>query len=382
MGDFFMPQNNFLGKGSIEKISNEIISKGYNKCLIITDDFMVKSDTFQRILKTLLAANCGFKIYDKTKSNPTIENVEDSFNLIKNHTCDFIISIGGGSSHDLAKAVAILATNGGIISDYAGVNKLKIDILPIIAVNTTAGTGSEVTAFTIITDIKNKLKLAIIDKKVTPWISVNDPETMLTMPKSLTAATGIDALTHAIEAYVSTNCNSVTDACALKAITIISNNIKTVYENGNDINAREKMAEGQFLAGMAFSNASLGYVHGIAHQLGGIYNLPHGLCNAVLLPYVIKFNGSRLDGNRYGDIAIALGINIFNKNNKFSHKIVVDYLFKLNETLNIPIKLKELNVNESDFNLIATNALKDPCSLTNPIQTNVEGVIQILKDAY
>lgn len=382
MGDFFMPQNNFLGKSSIEKISGEIASKGYEKCLIITDDFMVKSDTFQRILKALLLANSGFKVYSKTKPNPTVENVEDAFSLVENNPCDFIISIGGGSSHDLAKAVAILATNGGIISEYAGTNKLKKDVLPIIAINTTAGTGSEVTAFTIITDTKNKVKLAIIDKKMTPWISVNDPSTMLTMPKSLTAATGVDALTHAIEAYISTNSSAITNACALKAITLISNNIKIAYENGNDIKAREKMAEGQFLAGMAFSNASLGYVHGIAHQLGGIYNLPHGLCNAILLPYVIKFNGAQLEGTRFGDIANALGINVFNKNNKFSHKAVVDFLFKLNKSLNIPLNLKELNVKESDFNLIATNALKDPCSLTNPIQTNVEGIIQILKDAY
>jgi alcohol dehydrogenase len=380
--DFFMPQNNFLGENSIEKISEKIITKGYKKSLIITDDYMIKTDVFQRVLKALLRADCGFKVYSGTKPNPSIDNVNDAFSLIDNNLCDFIISIGGGSSHDLAKAVAILATNGGNIADYTGANKLKTDTLPIIAINTTAGTGSEVTAFTIITDTKNKIKLAIIDKKMTPWISVNDPSTMLSMPKGLTAATGVDALTHAIEAYVSTDSSPITDACAIKAITLISNNIKKAYDNGNDIKAREKMAEGQFLAGMAFSNASLGYVHGIAHQLGGIYNLPHGICNAVLLPYIVKFNGLKLEGTKFGDIACALGFNVFNKNNRFSHKAVVDYIFKLNKSLNIPLKLRELNVKQSDFELIATNALKDPCSLTNPIQTNVEGIIQILKDAY
>lgn len=382
MGDFFMPQNNFLGEGGIEKIALEILAKGYKKCLIITDNFMVKTDTFQRVLRSLTNANCQFKIYSGTKPNPTIENVDSAFSLVKDEPCEFVISIGGGSAHDLAKGVAIQVTNGGNIANYAGTNKLKRDALPIIAINTTAGTGSEVTAFTIITDTKNKIKLAIVDKRMTPWISVNDPTTMLSMPKGLTAATGIDALTHAIEAYVSTNSSTVTDACAIQSMNLISKHIKIAYENGKDINARDKMAEAEFLAGVAFSNASLGYVHAIAHQLGGIYNLPHGICNAVLLPYVVKFNGLRLEGKKFGDIANALGINVFNKNNKFSHKMVVDFLLKLNKSLNIPLALRELGVQESDFELIATNALKDACSFTNPVQTDVKGIIQILKDAY
>ncbi|MFP4697720.1 MAG: iron-containing alcohol dehydrogenase [Eubacteriales bacterium] len=382
MSDFFMPQNNFLGVGSIDKISEEISSQGYTKCLIITDGAMYKSKTFQRVLRTLVNANTNFKVFKDTQPNPTIENVEEAFDLIKDSPCEFIISIGGGSAHDLAKAVAILSTNGGKISDYVGVNKLKKNTLPLIAINTTAGTGSEVTSFTIITDAKNKVKLAIVDKRMTPWISVNDPLTMVTMPKGLTAATGLDALTHAIEAYVSTNSSPMTDACALKAINLIGKNLKLAYDNGENIEAREKMAEAEFLAGVAFSNASLGYVHAIAHQLGGIYDLPHGLCNAVLLPYVIKFNGSNLEGNKFGEIAYELGIKVFNKMNRFSHKMLITHLFNLNKSLNIPTNLKALDIKQTDFKTIAENALKDPCSLTNPVQTDVEGIIKILRDAF
>lgn len=377
-----MPQNNFLGVGSIDKISEEISSQGYTKCLIITDGAMYKSKTFQRVLRTLVNANTNFKVFKDTQPNPTIENVEEAFDLIKDSPCEFIISIGGGSAHDLAKAVAILSTNGGKISDYVGVNKLKKNTLPLIAINTTAGTGSEVTSFTIITDAKNKVKLAIVDKRMTPWISVNDPLTMVTMPKGLTAATGLDALTHAIEAYVSTNSSPMTDACALKAINLIGKNLKLAYDNGENIEAREKMAEAEFLAGVAFSNASLGYVHAIAHQLGGIYDLPHGLCNAVLLPYVIKFNGSNLEGNKFGEIAYELGIKVFNKMNRFSHKMLITHLFNLNKSLNIPTNLKALDIKQTDFKTIAENALKDPCSLTNPVQTDVEGIIKILRDAF
>jgi len=382
MADFFMPTNNFIGENSIEKLLLEIENKGFKKCLIITDSFMVNTDTFQKTLTILTKANVEFKVYDKTIPNPTIKNVQEAYDLIRNDKADFIISIGGGSSHDNAKAVAIIATNGGCIRNYEGINKMKTKSLPLVAINTTAGTASEMTYFCVITDEERHVKMVIVDKKMLSWISINDPLTMLSKPKSLTAATGVDALTHAIEAYLSSSNSPITDACSLHAIKLIREYLPVAYNNGSDLKSRDIMANAQFLAGMAFSNASLGYVHAIAHQLGGLYNLPHGVCNAVLLPYVTKFNGMNLEGERIGDILEAFGKKVFNKKNKFAVTILFNELIKFNRTLGIPTKLRELGVTKKDFELIATNALKDGCSLTNPVQTDVKGIISILNQAY
>ncbi len=199
---------------------------------------------------------------------------------LKEGKCDFVVSLGGGSPHDCAKGIALCATNGGHIRDYEGVDRSAKPQLPLVAINTTAGTASEMTRFCIITDESRHVKMAIVDRNVTPLMSVNDPALMVAMPKGLTAATGMDALTHAIEAYVSTAATPITDACAIKAIELISANLRLAVRDGADLKARENMAYAQFLAGMAFNNASLGYVHAMAHQLGGFYDLPHGVCNA------------------------------------------------------------------------------------------------------
>ncbi len=382
MSGFYIPQNNLLGPGCLEEISASISARGYRKALIVTDTFMEKTDTYKRLIRALTAAGCGWKVYNGTVPNPTVENVEEAYGLIAKDPCDFIVSLGGGSSHDCAKAVGITATSGGCIRQYAGTGKLKAPILPLIAVNTTAGTGSEVTGFCIITDRQRKVKLAIVDPAMTSWISVNDPTTMLSKPPALTAATGMDALTHAIEAYVSTNATCVTDALALQAIRQIIKFLPAAVENGADLEARDKMAEAQFMAGAAFSNASLGYVHAIAHQLGGIYNLPHGVCNAVLLPFVVGFNGSRSISGRFADIASCLGKDLINTNDRFSSKIVADYIMKLNARLGIPPNLKTLGVKKEDFELITEHALEDACAATNPVQAGAEGILAILKAAW
>ena len=382
MADFFMPKNNYIGDQAIERIQTEIENNGYTKCLIITDSYMVTTETFKRTLRILTNAKVQFKIYDQTVPNPTIKNVKEAYDLIRNDKADFIISIGGGSSHDNAKAVAIIATNGGCIREYEGINKLKREALPLIAINTTAGTASEMTYFCVITDEDRHVKMVIVDTKMLSWISVNDPATMLSKPSSLTAATGVDALTHAIEAYLSLNSTPITDACSLHAIKIIRKYLPVATKNGSDYEARDMMANAQFLAGMAFSNASLGYVHAIAHQLGGLYNLPHGVCNAVLLPYVTKWNGTQLEGERIGEILEAFGKNVFNKKNQFASNTLFNELIKFNQELNIPTKLKDLGVKKEDFETIASNALKDGCAITNPIQTDIKGILQILNQAY
>lgn len=382
MSRLVLPSINYLGEKSIEKIEKDICNRHYTKCLIITDDFLYESETFRRVQKLLTNLRIAYKVYKETVPNPSINCVEKAYGLIAKDPCDFIISIGGGSAHDLAKAVSIIATNGGCIKQYVGVDKVVNEILPIIAINTTSGTGSEVTRFTIITDKEAHVKLALIDDKIVPWISINDTESLISMPKGLTAATGMDALTHAIEAYISTDHSHLTDPYALKAIQLIVETLERAYTDGSDSVARESMAEAQFLAGVAFSNASLGFVHAIAHQLGGLYNLPHGVCNALLLPHVLDAIAPEYAGQRIGEIGEAMGLSLFNKNNKYAYRRVVSIIVTMNKTLDIPLNLKELKVKREDFNSIAEKALEDPCHLTSPVQLTKEKIVALLERAY
>jgi alcohol dehydrogenase len=230
----------------------------------------------------LAAQGISAEVFDGVQPNPTVGNVNSGLEKLKTAQADFIISLGGGSSHDCAKGIALVASNGGKIEDYEGLDKSKVPQMRLIAVNTTAGTASEMTRFTIITDETRHVKMAIVDSHVTPFLSINDSGLMEAMPAGLTAATGMDALTHAVEAYVSTIATPLTDACAVKAIELIGRYLPTAVKEPKNQEAREQMAYAQFLAGMAFNNASLGYVHAMAHQLGGFYNLPHGVCNALL----------------------------------------------------------------------------------------------------
>jgi len=300
--------------------------------------------------------------------------------MYKVNNCDGIIAFGGGSPMDCAKGVGLLASNGGKIHDYEGIDKSQNPMVPLIAVNTTAGTASEMTRFCIITDTSRKVKMAIVDWRVTPKVSINDPDLMVGMPPSLTAATGMDALTHAVEAYVSTAATPLTDSAALMAIKLVSKYLPIAVANGMNMEAREQMAYAQFLAGMAFNNASLGYVHAMAHQLGGYYNLPHGVCNAILLPHIQQFNLIAC-ADRLKDIAIAMGENVEGLTVYDSAQKAIDSIKKLSALINIPSGLKELNVKEEDFEIMAINAKADACQLTNPRTATLEQVIQIFKNA-
>jgi alcohol dehydrogenase len=382
MKPLIMPARNYIGTGAIEKMEGLIEENKFSKCLIITDAFLYKTETFTRVQRILTHHRLAYKVYVDTVPNPSIECVEKAYGMIVKDSCDFVISIGGGSAHDLAKAVSMIATAGGCIKNYVGVNQLEVAPLPLVAINTTSGTGSEVTRFTIITDKATGVKMAIIDDKLVPWMSINDTDALLSMPRGLTAATGMDALTHAIEAYLSTDHSDLTDPYALKAMALIHEHLHVAFGTGSDREAREGMASAQFLAGVAFSNASLGFVHAIAHQLGGIYNLPHGVCNALLLPFVLEAIGPKLEGNRLGDIAEALGLSVFNKNNKFVYKRLAQHIHGMNKDLQIPRNLKELNVQKEDFLKIANHALEDPCHLTSPVILSVDEIIQLLNRAY
>ena len=376
---FFIPTVTLMGVGAHKEIGKQVKALGGKKPFICTDKGITKAGITQQIVD-LIKKDAGVDsvVFDETVPNPTDTNVADGLKVFQDKKCDLIISLGGGSSHDCGKGIGIVSTNGGNIRDYEGVDKSKKPMPPFIAINTTAGTASEMTRFCIITNTSNHVKMAIVDWRVTPNVAINDPLLMAGMPPGLTAATGMDALTHAVEAYVSIIATPVTDACALQAIRLVAGNLRAAVANGADMLARDNMAYAEFLAGMAFNNASLGHVHAMAHQLGGFYNLPHGICNAILLPHVEKFNLiAKMD--RFGDIAKAMGENVEGLPPRAAADKAMDAIKQLSVDVGIPRGLKELGVKEKDLQVMAENAQKDACGFTNPRCPTLDDVIQIYK---
>jgi alcohol dehydrogenase len=377
---FFIPSVNMIGSGCLNEAANTMKQQGLRHALIVTDKVLNNIGVVAQVQQLLATQQIESCVYDGTHPNPTTLNVKQGLALLQQHRCDCVVSLGGGSPHDCAKGIALVATNGGEIKDYEGVDRSAKPQLPMIAINTTAGTASEMTRFCIITDEARHIKMAIVDKHVTPILSVNDPHLMAGMPKGLTAATGMDALTHAIEAYVSSAANPITDACALKAVTMIAESLRDAVADGSNMQARENMAYAQFLAGMAFNNASLGYVHAMAHQLGGFYDLPHGVCNAVLLPHVQEFN-ARVCAPRLKDIAVAMGLEVKHLNDPQGAAACIAAIRLLAKDVGIPAGLLDLKVKEQDFDTLAANALKDACGFTNPIQATHEQIVAIFRAA-
>ena len=377
---YFIPTINSIGSGSVNEVGNHIKSLGGSKVLIVTDAMLAKFGMADKIKGILVESGLEVEIFDGAVPNPTDTNVEDAFAMWTKYSCDSIVSLGGGSSHDCAKGLGLVAANGGNIRDYEGVNKSTKTFPPFVAVNTTAGTASEMTRFCIITNTSRKVKMAIVDWRVTPNVSINDPELMVGMPPALTAATGMDALTHAIEAYVSTAATPLTDSAALMAMKLVSQYLPKAVANGTDMVAREKMAYAQFLGGMAFNNASLGYVHAMAHQLGGFYNLPHGVCNDILLPVISKFN-ILASAERFQDIAIAMGENVTGLSVNDAANVAIEAIKRLSKAVGIPSGLAELGVKEEDFEVMATNAKADACQFTNPRLATLQQVIELFKQA-
>ena len=378
---YFLPTRNVFGEGAVQEAGDIVKSLGAKKCLIVTDRYLGQIGMADRVQGILKKAGIEACIFAGAEPNPTDKNVEAGARFYQENECNSIISLGGGSSHDCAKGIGLVAANGGQIADFEGVDKSSKPMIPLMAINTTAGTASEITRFCIITDTSRKVKMAIVDWRVTPQIAINDPELMKGMPPSLTASTGMDALTHAIEAYVPTDANPLTDAAAIMAIKMISHYLPKAVANGNYMKARDKMAYAQYLAGIAFNNASLGYVHAMAHQLGGFYNLPHGVCNAILLPYVESYN---LIGNmnRFRDVAQAMGVQVEGISVTCAAEKAIEAIKKLSRQLEIPTDLKQLGVREEDFGIMADNAKKDVCQLTNPRTATREQVIEIYRQAY
>lgn len=377
---FYIPSVNVLGKGAVDDAIGDIKTLGFQRALIVTDKPLVEIGLVGQVAEKLGAAGIVTTIFDGVQPNPTCGNVEAGLKLLRSHDCDFVVSLGGGSPHDCAKGIALVATNGGSIKDYEGLDMSAKPQLPLVAINTTAGTASEMTRFCIITDEARHIKMAIVDKHTTPILSVNDPELMLAKPAGLTAATGMDALTHAIEAYVSIAANPITDACAIKAIELIKANLIEAVDNGQNIDARDQMAYAQFLAGMAFNNASLGYVHAMAHQLGGFYDLPHGVCNALLLPHVQQYN-AQVAAPRLKDVAKAMGVDVSAMSDDQGATAAIEAIKTLATAVKIPKNLTLLGVKAEDIPTLADNALKDACGFTNPKQATHAEICQIFTNA-
>lgn len=377
---FYIPTVTLMGIGAHKELTDQVQALGGKKPFICTDKGITGCGITEQIAALVREAGAEPVIFDETVPNPTDKNVHDGLKVYNDNKCDMIISLGGGSSHDCGKGVGIVASNGGNIRDFEGVNKSTKPMPPFIAINTTAGTASEMTRFCIITNTGNKVKMAIVDWRVTPNVAINDPLLMAGMPSGLTAATGMDALTHSVEAFVSTIATPVTDACALQSIRLISKYLRAAVAHGQDMEARDKMAYAEYLAGMAFNNASLGHVHAMAHQLGGFYDLPHGVCNAILLPHVQRFNLiAKMD--RFAQIAEAMGAKVDGLCERDAAERALDAIMALSNDVGIPSGLKGLGVKEKDLRLMAENAQKDACGFTNPRCPSLDDVINIYRAA-
>ncbi len=381
--DFLNPSVNFMGPGCVSVLGERCKLLNMNKPLIVTDEFLAKLEggPVAQSVASLEAAGLDYVIFTGAEPNPKVQNCYDGLKLYRENGCDSIITVGGGSAHDCGKGVGIAATHDGDLTEYAGIEKLTNALPPLIAVNTTAGTASEVTRHCVLTNLETKLKFVIVSWRNVPLVSFNDPMMMLDIPPALTAATGMDALTHAVETYVSVDANPVTDAQAIQSIKLIANNLRQAVANGHDVKARENMAYASLLAGMAFNNGNLGYVHAMAHQLGGQYDLPHGVANAMLLPVVEEYN-IMSNPQRFADIAVFMGENIEGLSVMDAADKAIAAMARLAKDVGIPASLKEMGVKEEDFELMAENALKDGNAGSNPRKGNKQDIINLFKKAY
>ena len=372
----------YHGHGAIENIVPELTARGYTRAFVCSDPDLVKFGVTGKVTALMDAAGFPYSVYSEIKPNPTIQNVQDGVAAFQAAGTDCIVAIGGGSAMDTAKAIGIIINNPEFadVRSLEGVAPTKKHAVFTIAVPTTAGTAAEVTINYVITDVEKKRKFVCVDTNDIPEIAVVDPDMMASMPKGLTAATGMDALTHAIEAYVSVDANPVTDAAAIQSIKLIAENLRQAVANGANVKARENMAYASYLAGLAFNNGNLGYVHAMAHQLGGQYDMAHGVANAMLLPTVEEYN---LISNpeKFRDIAVFMGKNVDGLSVMEAAHLAVDAMRELAEDVGIPSGLAQMGVKEEDFDLMATNALKDGNAFSNPRKGTKQDIIDMFRKA-
>ena len=376
---FVMPEVVF-GKGA-RKLAGQYAEKfSLKKVLLVTDKGIIENGWVEDVVKSLDELGIEYILFTELTPNPKDFEVMLGAESFKNNRCDGIIAIGGGSPMDLAKGVGIISTNGGMIVDYKGVDMITKAIPPMIFIPTTAGTSADVSQFGIISDTKKKIKVAIVSKNIIPDVALIDYETTLTMNNYLTACTGIDAFTHAIEAYVSKASSPLTDIHAMEAINIIYNYLPLIIKEPDNLQYREKLMFASMEAGFAFSNAILGAVHAMAHSLGGLLDLPHGECNGILLNHVVDFNYSSTP-DKFNKISEIIGIKMHNYSSQEKKLILFDKLQELKESIGIIKSLKELGVRESDIPLLAHNALNDACIITNPREAAKEDIEKIFYKA-
>ena len=370
---FVLNETSYHGSGAIREIAGEVKGRGFKKCFVCSNPDLIKFGVTKKVTDVLDNASIPYDIYSEIKPNPTIENVQTGVSAFRASGADCIIAIGGGSSMDTAKAIGIIIENPEFedVVSLEGVAPTKNKCVPIIAVPTTAGTAAEVTINYVITDAAKNRKMVCVDPKDIPIIAVVDPDMMSTMPKGLTAATGMDALTHAIEGYITKGAWELSDMFHIKAIEIIAKNLRGAVENTPE--GRTEMALGQYIAGMGFSNVGLGLVHSMAHPLGAVYDTPHGVANAIILPTVMEYNAPAT-GEKYRDIAKAMGVeNVDAMSLEDARKAAVDAVRKLSEDVGIPADLKEI-VKEEDVDFLAQSAYDDACRPGNPRDTSVEEI--------
>lgn len=366
-------ETSYHGAGAIAEIANEAKTRAFKKAFVCSDPDLIKFGVTKKVTDVLDNAGLAYEIYSNIKPNPTIENVQTGVAAFKKSGADYLIAIGGGSSMDTAKAIGIIIANPEFedVRSLEGVAPTKKPSIPIIAVPTTAGTAAEVTINYVITDVEKKRKFVCVDTHDIPVIAVVDPDMMSSMPKGLTASTGMDALTHAIEGYITNGAWEMTDMFHLKAIELISKNLRGACENTKE--GREGMALGQYIAGMGFSNVGLGIVHSMAHALGAVYDTPHGVANAILLPTVMEYNAP-CTGTKYKDIAIAMGVEgVENMSQEEYRKAAVDAVKKLSADVGIPADLKAI-VKAEDVDFLAQSAMDDACRPGNPKDPTFEDI--------
>lgn len=373
---FILNETSYHGAGAIQSIADEVKTRGYKKAFVCSDPDLVKFGVTKKVLDVLEGAGLDYELYSNIKPNPTIENVQTGVETYKKSGADYLIAIGGGSSMDTSKAIGIIINNPEFedVRSLEGVAPTKNKSVPILAVPTTAGTAAEVTINYVITDTEKNRKMVCVDPKDIPVIAFVDPEMMSTMPKGLTAATGMDALTHAIEGYITAAAWELSDMFHLKAIEIISKSLRGAVENTPE--GREGMALGQYIAGMGFSNVGLGIVHSMAHPLGALYDTPHGIANAIILPTVMEYN-AEATGEKYRDIAKAMGVEGTESMTQEEYrKAAVDAVKKLAKDVGIPENLKEI-VKKEDIPFLAQSAYDDACRPGNPKETSVEDITKL-----
>lgn len=366
-------ETSYHGAGAIKEITVEAKNRGFKKAFVCSDPDLIKFNVTSKVTDLLKAENMEFEIYSEIQPNPTIENVQSGVAAFKKAAADYIIAIGGGSSMDTAKAIGIIITNPEFedVRSLEGLSATKKPCIPIFAVPTTAGTAAEVTINYVITDVEKKRKFVCVDPHDIPVVAFVDPEMMSSMPKGLTASTGMDALTHAIEGYTTLGANIITDMFNLKAIELIAKSLRGAVENTKE--GREGMALGQYITGMGFSNCGLGIVHSMAHSLGAVYDTPHGVANAILLPTVMEYN-AEATGEKLKDVAIAMGVEGVEKMSKEEYrKAAVDAVKKLSQDVGIPADLKAI-VKPEDLDFLTQSAMDDACRPGNPKEPTFEDI--------